>query len=82
MRQSFSAVLLRYVHDVASGEFVNVGVVVFSADAIRGDVRGDVVSQVDLLPSRKGASSQFLEFRGHHTYFGAMSRRQASRRGL
>jgi hypothetical protein len=33
MRQSYSAVLLRYVHDVAAGEFVNVGVVVFSPDA-------------------------------------------------
>lgn len=33
MRQNYSAVLLRYVHDVASGEFVNVGVVVFSPDA-------------------------------------------------
>jgi len=32
MRQSYSAALLRYVHDVTAGEFVNVGVVVFSPE--------------------------------------------------
>ena len=30
MNQSYSSVILRYIHDVSSGEFVNVGVVLFS----------------------------------------------------
>lgn len=33
MRQKYSSVVLRYIHDVTSGEFVNLGVVVFAPTA-------------------------------------------------
>src|SRR5882724_11514376 len=33
MKSAYSYTLLRYVHDVTSGEFANVGILVFSPDA-------------------------------------------------
>ena len=58
MKTTFTYTVLRYVHDVATGEFVNMGVAVYAPEA-------NYVSAI-CIPRYESLTKMFLEVNGEH----------------
>lgn len=69
MKTNYSAIILRYVHDVVTGEFVNIGVVIYSPEQLFLGAR--------FTTSYERLNAMFLKI--DHRHFGALMRYLANR---